>query len=103
MKIKDAFNTMRTKDYELDLETDSLEKLIFLAYECGKSDGAQHAASLYSAELRNQKERALKCRYYKLAMKIQGDIEWVYDTNYSNYLYETFCYDETKLIKKEMN
>ena len=100
MKIKDVINAMRLKNYGIDLETDSLEKLIYLAYECGKSDGAQHAASLYSAELRNQKARALKCRYYKLAMKIQGDIEWVYDTNYPNDLYETFCDDETKLIKK---
>lgn len=100
MKIKDVINAMRSKDYELDLETDSLEKMIYLAYECGKSDGAQHAASLYHVELMNQKARALKCRYYNLAMKIQGNIEWVYDTNYSNCLYETFCDDETKLIKK---
>lgn len=99
MKIKDIINAMRSKDYELDLESDSIEKLIYLAYECGKSDGAQHSASLYNAELRNQKARALKCRYYYLAMRIQGDIEWVYDPYYSNTLYETFCDDETKLVK----
>ena len=98
MTVKEIINKVRSRDYRIDLDEDTIEKIVYLAYECGKSDGAQHAASLYSSELRNQKERAKKCRYHKLAMNIQGNIEWLYDTNYANDMFETFADDVTHVL-----
>lgn len=82
----------------IDLESDSLEKIIYLAYQFGLEKGATGAAGKYKAVLRDQIDRASKCRYHKMAMQIQGNVKAVYDPNYGDLYLSTFGDDKTQIV-----
>jgi len=60
-----------------------LEELLRLAYYMGAEDEARDHGEKVDRLLAEQKERARACRYHKLGMYIQGNVDYVYSPNYS--------------------
>lgn len=68
------------KDYH---ERNDIDKLIFAAYMFGVETKAKTFGNRVYKVFAEQRERASKCKYKKMAMKVQGDIKYVYDPDYS--------------------
>lgn len=84
----------------VSFEEDSIEKIIAIAYYIGLEKGSRQVSNKYKAVLNEQRSRARKCRYYKMAMGIQGDVQYVYDENYDGIMTTIFGRDDTKLFDK---
>lgn len=79
-----------------DLESDSLEKLVYLAYMMGRETGVQETAHLYSAHMQEQSQRAQACRYYKMAQKLLDNGNgYIYQADYRGDFGREFGGDET--------
>lgn len=77
--------------------TDSIDKIIAIAYYMGAEAAVKQHSDKVNAVFRAQKERAEVCRYHKLAMQIQGDVDYVYDSHHAGDITATFGDDETDL------
>lgn len=51
----------------------TLDDLLRMAYFLGKEDGAQEACDMATKRWHEQQVRALRCRYWRQALKIVGD------------------------------
>lgn len=71
-----------------------LEKLLVIAYNLGKEDGVHEFSDKVNEVFAAQKERAVQCRYHKMAMDIQGDVNYVYSPEYSGGWHEAFGSDD---------
>ena len=84
-------------DSELDLGSEydaaSVEKMIYMAYYIGLEEGTHKTADLYTNLLAEQRERARQCRYSKMAMKVLGDKEYIYQPDYSMDMTKMFGHD----------
>ena len=80
-----------------DCEKDNLDKIIALAYMIGKEKATKEVSDAYSKLLAEQRERAEKCRYHKMAAEIIGDKEHLYFGDYDGGMRYTFGSDETEV------
>lgn len=69
--------------YEEQFFSKDLEELIRLAYYMGAETEARDHGEKVGRLLKEQKERARKCRYHKLGLYIQGDVDYVYSSNFA--------------------
>ena len=84
---------------DVSMESDSIEKVICMAYYIGLEKGAKQAAKEYKAVLSRQMLRVNACRYHKMALKIQGNVLSVYDPNHSGLMTNTFGEDKTEVAQ----
>ena len=80
-----------------DMESDSLNKLLALAYYIGREEATRETSDKYNAVLEAQRKRAEACRYYKMAAAIIGDVKAVYSPDYAGEMSLTFGDDVTEL------
>lgn len=80
-----------------DMNKDSVDKLIFLAYYIGREEATRTVSDDYTAHIKAQKERAAACRYNKLAATIVGPEDYIYHGDYAMEMMKTFGNDETAL------
>lgn len=78
-------------------ETDSVEKIIAIAYYIGREEATKEISDKYTALLREQRSRAKACRYHKMAFEIIGDTDYIYSSDYAQDVHETFGSDETNI------
>lgn len=62
---------------------DTIERIVAAAYFMGYEKGIKNASDEYTKLLREQKERAKKERYHNIAMRVQGNIDYIWMYNYS--------------------
>ena len=82
---------------KFDCEVDDWNKLVAMAYYIGKEQSVKEISDKYTALLAEQRKRADKCRYNKMAHKVIGDVKYIYHPDYSGDMTEMFGNDETKL------
>ena len=82
---------------KFDCEVDDWYKLVAMAYYIGKEQGVKEISDKYTALLAEQRKRADKCRYNKMAHRVIGDVKYIYHSDYSGDMTEMFGNDETKL------
>lgn len=80
-----------------DMEGDSLNKLLALAYYMGREEATRETSDKYNAVLAEQRKRAESCRYHKMAAAIIGDVKAVYSPDYAGEMSLTFGNDVTEL------
>ena len=68
--------------------------LIWVAYWIGREDSCRTVSDDYAALLEQQWERAQNCRYYNMAMQVQGNVKHLYHDDYSQSISITFGEDE---------
>ncbi|MFR6690684.1 hypothetical protein [Hominenteromicrobium mulieris] len=90
--IKNIINT------EIEMDKDSIEKLVKIAYYMGREEAAREVSDKYNDHIAEQKQRASECRYHNMAAEIVGDEDYIYSSDYAGDFTNTFAYDE---IKKE--
>ena len=78
-------------------DTDNIDKIIALAYFIGREDATKVLSDNVNAVFAQQKERAKACRYSKMAMRVQGNIDYVYSQDYSQDMKKCFASDVTNL------
>ena len=94
--------TLRTRvkeavDNPKDMEGDSLDKLLAIAYYMGREEATREVSDKYNAHLAAQHERAEACRYYKMAAAIVGPEKFLYCPDYAGEMSATFGNDATEL------
>ena len=67
----------------IDGDTD-IDRLITYAYYVGQHDAAVRVCNRAKGIFDIQRQKARKIRYYKMAMKVQGNIDMIYDPDYSS-------------------
>lgn len=78
-------------------EIDNIDKLIAAAYLIGRERATKEVSDKYNSILKAQIERANKCRYHKMALEVQGNVEFVYTSEYSGSISEMFGKDITEI------
>lgn len=68
---------------DIDLETDSVEKLIYIAYVMGREKATREVSDLYRNHLAEQRKRAEACRYNHMAEKVIGAETYLYTPDYA--------------------
>ena len=64
--IKNIINT------ETEMDKDSIEKLVKIAYYMGREEAAREVSDKYNDHIAEQKQRASECRYHNMAAEIIG-------------------------------
>jgi hypothetical protein len=80
-----------------DGEKDNVEKLVAVAYYMGRGSATREVSDKYKKLIKEQRERANKCRYKHMAMEIIGDRDYIYNSNYGCEMTGLFGSDETKI------
>ncbi len=75
----------------------SIEKMIYLAYYIGREQATREVSDRYNAHIAEQKARAKKSRYYRLALSVVGNEDYLYSTDYSAEMTGTFGSDEADI------
>ena len=88
---------IKTALSEFDCEKDDINKLVALAYYIGREEAAKELADKYNALLKEQRARATACRYYRMALDVLGDVEYIYSLDYYRDMTSTFGADKTDL------
>ncbi len=82
----------------VDMDCDSYEKLIAMAYYMGRERATREICDKHNARMKKIKERAKSCRYWKMAEKVLGEEAGeIYSADYAGDMTETFADDETEL------
>ncbi|NCB43589.1 MAG: hypothetical protein EOM59_13365 [Clostridia bacterium] len=80
-----------------DMESDNLEKLVYMAYYIGREAAAKETDNRYVKKISDMRERANACKYHKMANKIIGDGNFIYNPDFGGDMTSTFASDETSL------
>ena len=75
----------------------SLDRLLAYAYYAGREQATRAYADKVREVLKEQQERARSLRYYKLGMYVQGNIDYVYSSDYAGDYQAEFGNDLTDL------
>jgi len=78
-----------------EMETDSIDKIIALAYYMGKEQGVKEVCDSAKAIFTEQQKRAVESRYHNMAMAIQGNINYIYHPDYAGDMTAEFGSDRT--------
>lgn len=70
-------------DQDIDLDTDSVEKLVYIAYMMGREKADREVSDLYRNHLAEQRKRAEACRYNHMAEKVIGAETYLYTPDYA--------------------
>ena len=89
-KIAESVNTA-------NLDADTVEKIICLAYYNGREEATHEVSDKYNALIADQRRRARECRYHNMAMQIIGDINYIYSPDYAGDMTTTVGRDETEV------
>lgn len=76
-KIMDIVNQ------NVDLDQDSLEKVIKIAYMMGRESATKEVSDLYRDHIAAQQARAKACRYSHMAETVVGDETYIYTPDYA--------------------
>ena len=68
----------------------TIEKMILMAYEIGREDATKDVSDQYTAMLSEIRDRADKCRYYRMAGQVVGDQKYIQTTDYAGRVTEMF-------------
>jgi hypothetical protein len=79
----------------VDMEIDSIDKLITLAYYMGKEQAAKEVCDNARQIFTEQKKKAKESRYHNFAMAIQGNIDYIYHPDYAGDMTAEFGSDRT--------
>lgn len=79
----------------VNLEEDSLEKLVYLAYYIGREEAAKEAHDKYNKLIAEQRKRAADSRYHKFADSIIGEKNQIHSTDYAQEMTALFGSDQT--------
>ena len=85
------------RDGTINLDEDSVEKLVYLAYWYGREQATRGVSERYNAHIAAQHERAEKCRYKHMARAIVGAEKYLYSLDYSAEMTVTFGNDKYNL------
>nr|DAG56367.1 MAG TPA: hypothetical protein [Caudoviricetes sp.] len=77
------------------MEIDDPRKLIAIAYYMGRESAARYVSNQYNKLLTQQLQRAADCRYHNMALSIQGDVKYIYSTDYIGDMTAMFGADQT--------
>lgn len=80
-----------------DMEADTMEKLICVAYWIGRESATKETSDKYNALIATQNERAEKSRYKHFAKSIIGDQKYIYCSDYAGEMTSIFGNDITNL------
>lgn len=80
-----------------DMEADTMEKLICVAYWIGRESATKETSDKYVKLIAMQNERAKKTRFIHLARQIIGDQEYIYCPDYDEFYTGVFGNDNTNL------
>ena len=90
-RVKMAMNS------DVDYDEDTLDKLITMAYHIGYEQATRYVSGRYAELIAEQRERAYKSRYHRMANAIIGDKDFIYTSGYAMNMTKTFGIDETVL------
>lgn len=96
MKAKDKIKQI-VDNLNTDMDSDSWEKLVKLAYWMGRESATKETSDKYVRLILLQNERAKKTRFKHLAKKIIGDQVHIYCPDYDGFYTGVFGNDETNL------
>lgn len=68
---------------DIDLDADSVEKLVYIAYMMGREKADREVSDLYNSHLAEQRKRAEACRYNHMAEKVIGAETYLYTPDYA--------------------
>ena len=68
---------------DIDMDKDSVEKLVFMAYMMGREKADREVSDLYNSHLAEQRKRAEACRYNHMAEKVIGAETYLYTPDYA--------------------
>ena len=80
-----------------DGETDNLDKIIAVAYFIGIEEATTCLSDKVNAIFAEQKKKAKACRYHNMAMRVQGDIDYIFSPYCSQSMKTLFASDETEI------
>lgn len=86
-----------------DMSVDDARKLIAIAYYMGRESAARDVSDAYNAVLAAQIQRASGCRYRNMAMTMQGNVKYVYSSDYSGDMTSIFGADITYLTHDNLS
>lgn len=86
-----------TLSNNIDMDKDTIDKLIFCAYYFGREEAARQVSDQYSKHIEEQHARANAVRYHKMANDIVGPEQYIYTPDYSGDMMAAFGGDETTL------
>ena len=81
----------------VDMDQDSVDKLIALAYYKGREDAAKEVCNKTRYLIAEQRKRAAGTRYHRLAASVIGDKDFVYSGDYAGDMQDMFGNDKTEL------
>jgi hypothetical protein len=90
------------------MDTDDVRKLVVLAYYYGRETAVKELSQKVNKVFAEQIERADKCRYRNMAMKVQGDVHIIYSNDYAGDMISTFGTDKLngniaeRVLKEEL-
>lgn len=90
-RIKEVVNN------NIDMNNDTIEKLIYLAYHFGREEATKEVSDKYNKVLHAQIERAEAEHCYNVAMRVQGNIKFVPTSDYAQDMINTFGNDATNI------
>lgn len=90
-RVKEAI-----ENYRLNEKHGDINALIVYAYYLGRCEAAKEVCDDAKKIFAEQKERAAKCRYHKMAMEIQGGSNYIYHQDYDQWIGD-FSEDETEI------
>lgn len=82
-------------DDNLDMDADTVEKLVTVAYHMGREHATKEVSDKYSNHIAEQKRRAAACRYRKMAEAVVGPEDYLYNGDYAGDFTKAFGSDET--------
>lgn len=93
MTILERVNAVMQSDVDLNDETPSVEKLIYMAYAIAFERAVKEVSDAYAQHIAQQHKRASECRYKHMAENIVGPERYLYNPAYSAPFTETFGSD----------
>lgn len=88
---------MQIVNNRTNMDADTAEKLIYLAYYIGRESATKETSDKYNALIAAQNERAEKSRYRHFAKSIIGDQKYIYCSDYAGEMTSIFGNDITNL------
>lgn len=90
-RVKEAIENYRFNEKPADINA-----LIAYAYYLGRCEAAKEVCDDAKKIFAEQKERAAKCRYHRMAMAVQGNNDYIYHQDYDQWI-GMFNEDETEI------
>lgn len=78
-------------------KTASIEKMIYLAYYMGKEEATRKVSDDYRNLIAEMRKRASECRYKHFANKVIGELDFIYEPEYSKDVTDVFGNDKADI------